>query len=57
MQVLTEDENMRIRKHDMNELGRCDVVEFFTNVKYFEDRVEKKMENLNKLRNNGKGQT
>lgn len=44
MQVLTEDENLRIRKNDMIELNKTDIVEFMRNLKLFETRTEAMLE-------------
>ena len=54
-QALTEDENLRIRKGDMNNLRRTDIVEFMTNLSFFEKRMEDKIASLNKTTKNGKG--
>lgn len=43
LQILTEDENLRIRKKDMVELERTDVIEFMMHVKLFEKRIEEKL--------------
>ena len=48
LQVLTEDENLRIRKSDMVELERTDIVELLGSVFYFEKRMEEKAEQLKK---------
>jgi hypothetical protein len=45
---------LRIRKNDMAELGRTDVVEFFTILKLFEKRIEDRLKKLNEKKD-GKG--
>lgn len=51
MQVLTEDDNLRIRKTDINELRRTDVVQFMMNVRYFEERMDERIAKLNDINN------
>lgn len=51
LQVLTEDENLRIRKTEINELKKTDVVEFMMNVRYFEDRMDERIKKLNEINN------
>lgn len=46
LQVVTEDENLRIRKGDMIELEGTDILEFLTHISLFEKRIEKKLEQL-----------
>lgn len=43
LQVITEDENLRIRKKDMVELERTEIIEFMTHLKKFEERIEEKL--------------
>ena len=50
--VLTEDENLRLRKNDFDQLKRTDIREFLMQLKIFEERCE---ERLNKLKEHGKG--
>lgn len=40
LQILTEDENLRIRKGDIVSLERTDIVDFMRNLKLFETRME-----------------
>ncbi len=54
-QVLTEDENLRIRKGDMMNLAKTDVVEFMGSLSLFEKRMEDKIASLNKTSKHGKG--
>jgi hypothetical protein len=51
LQALTEDENGRIRKNDIEALQRTDIVEFTTNLKFFEKRQQERIDQLNALRN------
>lgn len=53
-QVLTEDDNLRIRKGDMVELGRADIIDFLQHVKLFEKRIEERLKKLNEKKD-GKG--
>lgn len=46
LQVLTEDEHLRVRRGDMTEFERTDIVEFMRNLKLFEQRMEKMTEQL-----------
>lgn len=46
LQVVTEDDNLRIRKGDMVELEKTDVLEFLTHISLFEKRIEQKLEKL-----------
>lgn len=46
LQVLTEDDNLRIRKSDMVELERSDILEVITHIALFEDRIEEKLEKI-----------
>lgn len=51
MQALTEDENLRIRKTEINELKKTDIVEFMGNVRYFEERMDERLKSFNDLKN------
>lgn len=51
--MLTEDENLRVRMGDVSELKKTEVVEFYTHVKYFEDRMEAQMEKIKNANKNG----
>ena len=56
LQVLTEDENLRIRKGDMNELLRSDIKDFYQHIRLFEDRMEEKIQKLEEQKvKHGKG--
>ena len=59
IQVMTEDDNMRVRKDDYDKLLRTDICEFFTILKTMEDRIEKRIEknNAEKLKQDGKNKT
>jgi len=46
LQVLTEDDNLRVRKNDMMELSKTDVVDFNRILKLFETRMEDKVNKL-----------
>jgi len=46
LQVLTEDDNLRVRKNDMMELAKTDVVDFNRILKLFETRMEEKVNKL-----------
>lgn len=50
LQIITEDENARVRKSDIVALKETDIVEFMCNLKFFEKRVEEKLANLNKMK-------
>lgn len=55
LQVLTEDENLRIRKGDMMELERTEIREFCHHLKLFEDRIEQRVAQLEKLKSKQRG--
>lgn len=38
---------------DVNELKKTDAVEFYTHVKYFEDRIEAQMKKIKNANKNG----
>lgn len=55
LHVITEDENLRVRKQDIDAFWKTDVVEFYTHLKQFELRVDERTERVNSImsRNNG----
>lgn len=46
LQVLTEDENLRIRKGDMVDLMRANVLDVMQHIILFEERIEEKLQRL-----------
>lgn len=49
LQVITEDENLKVRKHDIDALWRTEVREFYTHLKQFEERIDQRVEKVNSL--------
>jgi hypothetical protein len=53
---MTEDDNLRVRHGDVEELERTEVRRFFILLKTFEQRLEQRQKKLQELNNkNGKG--
>ena len=54
--ILTEDDNLRMRKNDFDKLKGTDICEFLMMLKTFEARLEERKNNLETQRN-GKSKT
>lgn len=54
LQAITEDENNRIRKRDMIELERSDIVEVVSSIGIFEKRLEERLQQLKKVKHENK---
>jgi protein involved in polysaccharide export with SLBB domain len=52
--ALTEDENLRLRKGDFNDLMRTEIREFFMMLRNFEERMEEKVNALKQITPHGK---
>ncbi len=46
LQVLTGDENFKIRKTEIDSLLRTDTVEFFSHLNFFQNTVDERMKKL-----------